>query len=298
MNKKQKKLLYISLALGVVLCLLLVFLLGGGMERIKKMFVKTPPISSYTWDDYRAMSNEDKDAFFERFDSAEDFEDWKTSVQPTEAEPDFVWDDPGKAPDQYTWAQYQALKPEEQEAFYQWFESVTAFESWMESAKAAENQTPVWDQTGKPPKEYTWEEYQALSAEEQDAFYHWFGSEAEFEAWMTGAMPNESEPEEPAWEPSDKKPTDYTWEEYQSLTPQEKDAFYLWFVSKEAFEAWMNQVNPVETLPDSWDKPGKPPEEYTWEEYQALTPEEQDLFFLWFETRDDFEAWMEDAQAE
>lgn len=298
MNKKQKKLLYICLASGVALCLLLVFLLGGGIRWVKQLISNAKPVSSYTWDEYRAMSNEDKDAFFERFESVEAFEEWKSSVQPTELEPDFHWDDPNKAPNQYTWAEYQALTPEAKEAFYQWFESTTAFESWMESAREAENQTPDWDKPGKLPKEYTWEEYQALSAEEQDAFFNWFESEAEFEAWMNEKKPSESEPEEPSWETSEKEPKDYTWEEYQSLTPQEQDAFYLWFGSKEAFETWMNQVNPVVDLPDHWDKPGKNPNEYTWEEYQVLTPEEQDLFYLWFETRDDFEAWMEEARGE
>lgn len=298
MNKKQKKLFYIALISGVVLILLLVFLLGGGIQWVKRLVTNDKPVDSYTWDEYRAMSNEDKDAFFERFESTQAFEDWKTSVQPAETEPDFHWDDPNKAPNQYTWAEYQALSPEAQEAFYQWFESVTAFESWMESAKEVENQTPVWDKPGKSPKEYTWEEYQALSAEEQDAFFHWFGSEADFEAWMNEQKSDENEPEQPSWEATDKKPEDYTWEEYQSLSPQEQDAFYLSFGSKEAFETWMNRVNPVEILPDHWDKPGKSPNEYTWEEYQALTPEEQDLFYQWFETRDDFEAWMEGAKSE
>ena len=289
MNKKQKKLLWIFLTLGVVLCLVLVILLGLQKQQ------KDKEPGDYTWDDYNAMSNEEKDAFYERFESAEDFEEWQESVQPTETEFDFQWNEPGKAPNEYTWEEYQALTPEKQEAFYQWFESITDFEAWMESVQIPEETTPTWDKPGKTPKEYTLEEYQALSPEEQDAFFLWFASADEFLAWMNEAIPEPEEVEEPDWE---KTPQDYTWEEYLSLTPQEQEAFYGWFGSLEEFEAWMNTVKPVETMPESWDKPGKAPNEYTWEEYQELTPEEQDLFYLWFDTRDDFEAWMEEARAE
>lgn len=290
MNKKQKKLLWFSVALGAVLCLLLVSLLC-----IRQMKKKEHPTGDYTWDDYSAMSNEEKDAFYERFETAEDFEKWKESVQPTETEFDFQWNEPGKAPNEYTWEEYQALTPEKQEAFYQWFESATDFEAWMESVQTPEDTTPVWDKSGKTPSEYTLEEYQTLSPEEQDAFYHWFASEDEFMSWMNDAMPEPEEEEDPDWE---KTPQDYTWEEYQSLTPQEQEVFYHWFGSVEEFEAWMNEVTPVETMPEKWDKPGKAPNEYTWDEYLALTPEEQDLFYLWFANRDDFEAWMEQVQAE
>ena len=295
MNRKQKKLLWISLSMGVLLCLLLIFLFGGGIARVKQMLSKEKPTSSYTWDDYCSMSNEDKDAFYERFESAEDFEDWKESVQPTETDPDFQWSDPEKTPDEYTLEEFQTLTPEDQEAFYQWFDSATEFEEWMDAAQAAEDETPVWDRPGKMPTEYTWEEYQALSAQEQDAFYHWFASEEAFLTWLNGAKPNEDEPEEPEWE---KTPQDYTWEEYQNLTPQEQEVFYLWFGSLEAFEDWMNTVKPTETIPESWNENGKDPDEYTWAEYQALTPEEQDLFYEWFATRDDFESWMAEAKAE
>ena len=49
-------------------------------------------------------------------------------------EPALEWDKE-KNPDQYTWEEYQMLSPEEQDAFFQWFGSVDAFEAWMEAAK-------------------------------------------------------------------------------------------------------------------------------------------------------------------
>ena len=59
-------------------------------------------------------------------------------------------------------------------------------------------------------------------------------------------------------------------------------------------------MQPTEAVPetDHWDKTGKQPNEYTLEEYQALSPEEQDLFYLWFDSRDEFEMWLSEAGLE
>ena len=298
MNKKRKIILWLSLILGIVLTLLVLFIVLGGVGKIRRMF-KEP--SSYTWEEYQAMDHEEQDALYERFDSAEDFEAWMESAQPKETEPDFVWDEPGKTPDAYTYEEYMALTSEQKEAFYQWFGSVDEFESWLNQAQAEilTTQPPVWNDRGKQPDAYTWAEYQALTPEEQDAFFLWFASREAFEAWMNAARPMEEDSTKPVWDLSGKTPEAYTWEEYQALSPEKQDAFYLWFGSKEAFEAWMESAQPDEdSLPESWNKPGKQPNEYTWEEYQALAPEEQDLFFLWFDSVDDFEAWMSQAAGE
>lgn len=298
MSKKRKRILWLSLIMGVVLSLLMLFILLGGVEKIRRRF-KEP--SSYTWEEYQAMDPEQKDELYERFDSAEDFEAWMESVQPKETEPVFVWDEPGKTPDAYTYEEYQALTAEKKEAFYQWFGSLEEFESWLNKAKGEvpTTQPPTWDEQEKRPNEYTWAEYQTMTPEEQDAFYLWFDSKEAFEAWMNAAQPAEVDPEKPTWDLSGKTPDAYTWEEYQALSPEQQDAFYLWFGSLEAFEVWMENAKPdEERQPEIWDKPGKQPNEYTWEEYQSLTPEEQDLFFLWFDSIDAFEAWMNQAQGE
>lgn len=299
MNKKQKKILCLCVVLGGVLCLMVLFLLSGGIEKIR-MLIKPP--SSYTWDEYEAMSNEEKDELFDRFDSMEDFESWKESVQPKETEPDFHWDEPGKKPNDYTWEEYQSLTSDKKEAFYQWFGSQADFEAWLEHAKSTESEPslPDWNKPGKQPDEYTWLEYQALSIEDRDAFFLWFASEDAFETWMNKAKPAESTQTDPVWKLPGKKPKEYTWAEYQALSPQDQDAFYHWFSSRKAFETWMNRVKPDEndSINAIWDKPGKKPDEYTWAEYQALSPEDQELFYQWFDSMDDFEAWMEKAEKE
>lgn len=291
MNKKNK--LWLILLLCFAVCLVLMFIFLGGIE-------KAP--DAYTWEEYQTMDHEEKDALFERFDTLEDFEAWKESMQPQETEPEFIWDLPGKLPDAYTYGEYLTLTSEQKEAFYQWFSSVTEFESWLQQAQAdiAETEPPAWDPQGKQPDEYSWSEYQALTPEEQDAFYLWFSSREAFETWIYTVNPPDENPTEPSWDVSGKTPNEYTWLEYQALSPEQQDAFYLWFDSLQAFEDWMISVQPTEAVPetDHWDKPGKQPNEYTLEEYQALSPEEQDLFYLWFDSRDEFEMWLSEAGQE
>ena len=310
------------------------------MESVKPTETTTPVLSwdkpgkkpnAYTWEEYAALSREDQEAFFLWFDSVDAFEQWMESVKPvdttdtvpteaptTEPEETQKPTDPSKPtqptkpteptkpdgfsklPSKYTWAEYQALSPEKQEIFFQWFGSVEAFEQWMESVKPAETepQGPTWNKPGKKPNEYTWAEYEALSREDQDAFFQWFDSTAAFEQWMESAKPAETEPTTPTWNKPGKKPNEYTWAEYEALTMQEQDAFFLWFGSIDAFERWMNAVKPTEdtTPDDDWVDAAKQPNEYTWEEYQALSPEEKDAFFLWFGSVEAFESWMESVQ--
>ena len=255
---------------------------------------------AYTWEEYQRLTGEERDAFVNWFESAAAFEAWLESVkstESTEAAPE--WGKQEKLPSAYAWAEFQALTSEEKDTFFAWFGSLEAFEAWMNSVKPTQptEPTPEWNKPGKLPNEYTWEEYQQLTKEEQDVFFHWFESVADFEAWMEKAQTEAPAEPAPEWNKPGKLPNKYTWEEYQVLTPEEQDAFFHWFGSINAFEAWMDSVKPTEPTESAagWNKPGKLPNEYTWEEYQALTPEEQDAFFLWFGSVEAFEAWMDVA---
>ena len=255
----------------------------------------------YTWEEYQALSNEEKEAFYRWFGSESAFEAWLAEAMAAgNTEPVPQWDKSGKKPDAYTWEEYQALSGEEQEAFYQWFGSVSAFEAWLSEVKPEETTQPLpeWNKPGKTPDQYTWEEYRALSGEEQEAFYRWFGSDSAFEAWLSEVKPEETTQPLPEWNKPGKTPDQYSWEEYQALSGEEQEAFYQWFGSVSAFEAWLSEVKPEETtrpLPE-WNKPGKTPDQYTWEEYQALSGEEQEAFFRWFGSVEAFEEWMDMAQ--
>jgi len=210
----------------------------------------------------------------------------------------------------YTWEEFSALSDQEKLAFSQKFEG-DDFEKWLGEVKPQETtpeETMPWEQGGKQPDAYTWEEYEALTPGQQMGFFNWFDSVEAFDAWMNRAKPQETEPESlpegaMPWERGGKQPDAYPWEEYQGLTADEQMAFFYWFASVEDFDAWMNRVNPQETEPESesegampWEQGGKQPDAYTWEEYEALTAEQQMKFFYWFDSVEDFDAWMKKAQ--
>jgi hypothetical protein len=280
------------------------------LESVKPIESTVPVISwdkpgkepdEYTWEEYGALTREEQEAFANWFASEDAFKNWLETARPVETTvPTDHWDKPGKVPNEYSWDEYQSLSPVDQDAFFRWFESVDAFEAWMKSVKPEETTPPApgWDKPGKLPSEYTWEEYEALSIEDQDAFFLWFGSVDAFENWMKSTKPTQPTEPAPVWNKPGKLPSEYTWEEYQKLSPEDQDAFFLWFGSVDAFEKWMNAVNPVDTTNPvpGWNKPGKQPDEYTWEEYEALSPEEKDAFFLWFASVEAFEAWMDAAK--
>ena len=284
----QKRLLIFTFAL----CAALLFL--GKSSWPDGLIIGKKP-DRYTWEEYEALSREEKDVFFEWFDSVEAFEAWMKDARPEESAPVIrEWDQPEKLPDTFTWDEYKALTPAEQEAFYQWFGSVEAFEAWKNAAQP--EQTLPADFVIAPdqnPEDYTWEAYQAMSAEEQDAFFQYFDSVDAFEAWLEAVRPTESF----IWDRPGKRPDAYTWEAYQALSPEEQEAFFRWFDSVESFEMWMETVRPGEaTAPiTDWQNADKQPDAYTWEEYQQLSPEEQDAFFLWFDSVEAFEAWMTEA---
>ena len=105
------------------------------------------------------------------------------------------WENGGKTPDQYTWAEFEALTVEQQDAFVEWFSSVDAFYAWVEKADGAisgtgnaSGETPVWNKGGKTPDQYTWEEFEALTDEEKEAFYSWFATVDDYIEWMDKAL--------------------------------------------------------------------------------------------------------------
>ena len=73
----------------------------------------------------------------------------KTEVQNSGAEEDMdsanmtvaveivkPWENGGKAIEEYTWEEFEALSTELKDAFFNAFESVEAFESWKETANS------------------------------------------------------------------------------------------------------------------------------------------------------------------
>lgn len=92
-------------------------------------------------------------------------------------------------------------------------------------------------------------------------------------------------------------PENYTWEEYQSLDLEEQVFFPDYFESMEEFNSWYEKTNPeykdsVEdiSIPEINLK-GKLPTEWTKEDYEELTPDEQMYFPDYFDTFETYEEW-------
>ena len=150
-------------------------------------------------------------------------------------------------PEEYTWEQYQAMMPEEKMLFPDNFESMDAFNAWYDRVQPTEpvdTNGPTVNLPGKNAEEFTWEEYQALTPEEQMLFPDYFESMDAYHVWYERVKPQETEARVPEIELGDKKPEDYTWEDYQQLSIEEKMFFPDYFESYEAYQEWYDRVCP------------------------------------------------------
>ncbi len=265
----------------------------------------------YIWVEFEVLSPELQMAFQNWFSSIDQFEAW---MQKAQAQSDgssaetMPWEMPGaKQPDQYTWAEFEVLSPNQQMAFQNWFDSIDQFGAWMKSAQgqqgSGENDDTVlpWEKSdAKQPDQYTWAEFEALSPNQQMAFQNWFGSIDEFDAWMKSVQGQQGSGENDdtvvPWEkPDAKQPEQYTWAEFEALSPDQQMAFQNWFGSIDAFVAWMQaaqgNASTEETMP--WEVPeAKQPLEYTWAEFEALSPAQQMAFQNWFGSWEEFDKWL------
>lgn len=249
--------------------------------------------AEYTWDEYCALTPEMQIHFYNAF-TQEDFDAWLAENEPV-AQVDVPWDAEGaKNPDAYTWEEYNNLTMDQQALFFNWFENEAAFEAWRAQQVPAESTANApWDQPGaKQPCDYTWEEYLALSVQDQSMFFNSFGGDKAFAEWMEQAKPVE------ATEGAEEAPEfvlkgEYTWEEYMALSEPEQTAYFNTFENEAAFNAWMDAVKPAETGAYPWEQPGnKAPEEYTWEEYNNLPADQQVVFFNSLNAQGKFDAWL------
>ena len=252
--------------------------------------------SQYTWEEYQALTDAQKEAFRLSFSSEAAFERWAE-----EAEEDYIagiempWENGGKQPVDYTWEEFEALNAHQQMAFQTSFGDFEAFDNWL-MANMPQETDPAsalpWENGGKAPADYTWEEFEDLSAELQMAFQNSFGSFEEFDKWLGQNMPQEGGPvSNLPWETGGKAPADYSWDEFESLSAELQIAFQNSFGSLEDFDRWLQKAQSGGSdLP--WDNGGKRPEDYTWAEFEALSPEHQIIFQSSFAEEDGFETWL------
>lgn len=141
-------------------------------------------------------------------------------------------------PDEYTWEDFEKLDPEEQSNFIGSFENPESFDEWLMENGEGEVILYLWDVEGRLPSEYTWEEYENLNEVEKAAFRESFLTEEEFEFWKNSVYGAGERP----WEEEEKDVSEYTWEEFDALTPAQQEEFLSSFETPEALEEWLNNV--------------------------------------------------------
>lgn len=240
----------------------------------------------YSWEEFENMSPADQMHFQQSFGSLEDFDRWRLSVQVSRI--DIPWENGGKQPAEYTLEEYDALSDTLRVLFENSFASRSDFEAWMLAAQYEQIGAP-WAENGKEPGDYTWAEFEALTAEQQILFQNSFDSMDDFDRWLQASQPDETIP---TIEQGEKSLWDYTWEEFEAMSPGEQMAFQNSFESLEDFDRWLQEAQmSTDELP--WVRDGRRPEDYTWAEFEALSPEHQFIFQSSFETEDGFEKWLE-----
>ncbi len=153
-----------------------------------------------------------------------------------------------KFPDaeEYTWEQYELLTPEEKMVFPDFFNSMEEYNAWYESVKPKDDGdsiAPTINLNGKEPTGFTWEEYQNLTPEEQMLFPDYFDSMEEYNNWYKSVKPKDDDNNTvPTINLNGKEPTDFTWEEYQSLTIDERAIFPDYFESFGEYQRWYESV--------------------------------------------------------
>lgn len=139
--------------------------------------------SDYTLEEFEALSGKEQIEFQQSFESPEEFEEWMNEAT-TEAA-DTPREEENKQPSDYTREEYEALSPEKQMEFQNSFDNPDEFEKWFNEAHNEKAVRP-WDEKGaKQPSEYTWGEFEALSAKDQIAFQQSFEEYDDFMKWLT-----------------------------------------------------------------------------------------------------------------
>ncbi len=108
-----------------------------------------------------------------------------------------------------------------------------------DSVATMDEQEPLpWENGGKQPEKYSYEEFEALSPVLQEAFVESFESVQAFEEWEKKSGYSATQEVEIPWENGGKKPEKYTIEEFEALSGPQQEAFAESFDSVDAFEQW------------------------------------------------------------
>ena len=198
--------------------------------------------NEYSWTEYEALTDNQKQAFENTFDSTEAFDTWLEQAHEDFFDSlDLPWKNGGKQPSEYTYAEYEALTTIQQVAFQNHLGS-DVFEDWLKKTQGNEsgaNNLP-WENGGKQPDEYTYAEYETLTAAQQISFKKYLGNEG-FLEWLQKVTENESGVNNLPWENGGKQPSEYTYIEYEALTVEQQLAFKN-HLGSEVFTEWLQKA--------------------------------------------------------
>ena len=148
----------------------------------------------------------------------------------------------------------------------------------------------------KPIEQYTFSDYENMTEEEKAEFKARFENEEKFDEWLSGIQ--EKSKSDIPWENGGKTPDQYTLKEFEALDSMGKIAFSQWFKSEDEFYAWQEKAEEANKDPIPWEEEGaKTPDQYTYDEFSNLTGEQQIKFQFWFDSPDDFDKWLSEAQS-
>ena len=209
-----------------------------------------------TWEEYMQLTEAQQAVFPDYFESMDAFNSWYQAASTAGIEDIPLEDDylNGRDPASFTWEEFILLTPAQQAQFPDLFESLDAYNAWYQSVTAnagekVEDAVVEFDfLNGKNPADFTWEDYQNLTADQQAQLPDCFESLDAYEAWYNSVCPQETTAvDQPALEDdflNGKNPADFTWEDYQKLTPAQQAQFPDFFESYDAFLRWRDQVKP------------------------------------------------------
>ena len=299
-TKKNSGLTILAVVAGAA-ALCCICILFGRNEDQKVTFDK--PVEEYSYSEFLAFSEKEQIAFQRAFDTFADFQSWMDREAPasTEAALELPWEKAGaKQPEEYTLEEFEMLDPGVQIAFQNAFEYADGFDQWLntveDNASTEEAEVFPWQiNPSKPLDAYSWVEFVVWESSVQMAFQSAFPNSQDFETWLSHAYPEDSQSANPflGW-----NLTWYTWDAFLQLTPEEQIAFQNAFPSEEDFESWMEKAGAEQQkeTPEEypWNAPGgKQLEDYTWEEFEKLSGEEQIAFQSAFDSADGFSVWFE-----
>lgn len=166
---------------------------------------------------------------------------------------------------------------------------------------------PVMFLFEKDAQSYTWEDYEKLSAKEKAIFPDKFNSMEEYNEWYSkvsstanpdnfGNNDNEQVIEATDINDKGKKVSDYTWEDYQKLSDDEKAVFPDYFESMNAYKEWYKKAKEEVEGKIKIDLGGKDAKEFTWKDYEKLSLDEKAVFPDYFESMDEYYKWYESVE--